>query len=515
MAIENAAEEDDDEILAASRRKLEGAANAFLPVLLLATGSDGDAPSSSLSSPPAAPPRQQQLPLLRSLPCASYDDASSYRCRCSFQVVCRDDDDDGGGGGVVQYAVRTDHKPVVVLPGDAAAHKANRRIRRCMSNLQNALNGDLKQDDDKTASECLQGTSVLKHHLSSVSFSTSWYDGEGGGDCVVTMNYGAPIEDRETWRRRANRLCREIGASHVAGRSRGRVTRTAAADPSLLSPVLRDCLVLTKRRKREKGANRGAQSNHLPMTTNGTTWTVEVVPYNVADEQESGEQEPQQHEEAVRVYYEKPEGAFCHPNAGVMCKALEWILNRITYISLGDNGCAACSGSSTKPSLLELYCGCGAHTMALLRSKLLESIVAVELDERLVTAFRRNCELNGIDLAIPSSNVEIVSGDAGKYADAAKLGGRPFEILLVDPPKCGLDSMVRTMALHGTFEHVLYISCGKDALVRDLQLLTGSGEEPSNASACSFDVADFLLLDLFPGTYAVESLVHLRRQRSN
>ena len=61
------------------------------------------------------------------------------------------------------------------------------------------------------------------------------------------------------------------------------------------------------------------------------------------------------------------------------------------------------------------------------------------------------------------------------------------------------------MALKGTFTHVIYVSCGRRALLRDLTILCGDEER-------GFDVADLAVIDLFPGTEAVESLVHLKRR---
>ena len=78
-----------------------------------------------------------------------------------------------------------------------------------------------------------------------------------------------------------------------------------------------------------------------------------------------------------------------------------------------------------------------------------------------------------------------------------------YSILLVDPPKSGLDEQVCDMVINGPFEHVIYVSCGRRALLRDLMRM---GDE-------YFVVADCLLIDLFPGTDSVESLVHLRRRR--
>jgi tRNA/tmRNA/rRNA uracil-C5-methylase (TrmA/RlmC/RlmD family) len=71
--------------------------------------------------------------------------------------------------------------------------------------------------------------------------------------------------------------------------------------------------------------------------------------------------------------------------------------------------------------------------------------------------------------------------------------------LLVDPPRSGLHESVCRLA--AGVMHILYISCGHEALLRDLNIL---GE--------MFEVVDCVLLDLFPGTRSVESLVHLQRR---
>jgi len=76
-----------------------------------------------------------------------------------------------------------------------------------------------------------------------------------------------------------------------------------------------------------------------------------------------------------------------------------------------------------------------------------------------------------------------------------------FDILLVDPPRQGLDTTVCEMAMKGTFSHVIYISCGRRSLLRDLKLL-----------CTAFDIEDLAIIDLFPGTDAVETLLHLKRK---
>ena len=107
-----------------------------------------------------------------------------------------------------------------------------------------------------------------------------------------------------------------------------------------------------------------------------------------------------------------------------------------------------------------------------------------------------------------TTTVEIVLADAAvwarDYSSASGSSIADFDILLVDPPRQGLDERVCRMAIEGSFQHFLYISCGRDALVRDLDLLSND-----------FEVVDCTLLDLFPQTDAVESLVHLQRRKTN
>lgn len=41
-----------------------------------------------------------------------------------------------------------------------------------------------------------------------------------------------------------------------------------------------------------------------------------------------------------------------------------------------------------------------------------------------------------------------------------------FRVVLVDPPRCGLDKL--TLSLVANYEHIIYISCCPDSLFRDL-----------------------------------------------
>jgi len=77
-------------------------------------------------------------------------------------------------------------------------------------------------------------------------------------------------------------------------------------------------------------------------------------------------------------------------------------------------------------------------------------------------------------------------------------------VLLVDPPRQGLDIKVCEMANQVLdISHILYVSCGREALLRDVKQL-----QPS------FSPVSSLILDLFPRTDSVETLVHFERRVS-
>ena len=173
-----------------------------------------------------------------------------------------------------------------------------------------------------------------------------------------------------------------------------------------------------------------------------------------------------------------------------------------------------------------MYCGCGAHTVAIGRSGLVSNIIAVELDPRLVRACEANIAKNSLqDL------VEVRKGDAGRWAreESRKRRSRKnraiaghdekiinrenyYDVLLVDPPRQGLDEEVCKMAMmsidgeigsgESCFRNLLYVSCGHKALLRDLERLSPF-----------YEVVNCAQMDLFPRTDSIETLVHLQRRQ--
>ena len=149
----------------------------------------------------------------------------------------------------------------------------------------------------------------------------------------------------------------------------------------------------------------------------------------------------------------------------------------------------------TKDDLvLDLYCGVGTITLAM--AKAAGKVIGVEVVEQAVLDARENAKRNGIE------NAEFFCGDAGKAAlDLDQKGIRP-DVIVVDPPRKGLNADTID-ALHKMApRRIVYVSCDPATLARDVALLKQRGYKLLNAMAA----------DLFPRTAHVESVVCMCRQ---
>jgi 23S rRNA (uracil1939-C5)-methyltransferase len=72
---------------------------------------------------------------------------------------------------------------------------------------------------------------------------------------------------------------------------------------------------------------------------------------------------------------------------------------------------------------------------------------------------------------------------------------------VVDPPRSGLGERVARKLANLGAPRVVYVSCDPATLARDLVVLLGAG----------YRMAQVHLVDLFPQTYHLETVVHLVR----
>ena len=144
--------------------------------------------------------------------------------------------------------------------------------------------------------------------------------------------------------------------------------------------------------------------------------------------------------------------------------------------------------------VLDLYCGVGTITLAMAGAA--GKVIGVEVVEQAVQDARDNALRNKIE------NAEFFCGDAGKAALELEEKGIIPDVVVVDPPRKGLNADT-IEALHKMApRRIVYVSCDPATLARDVALLKERGYRLKNAQAA----------DLFPRCAHVESIVCLCRQ---
>jgi 23S rRNA (uracil1939-C5)-methyltransferase len=79
-------------------------------------------------------------------------------------------------------------------------------------------------------------------------------------------------------------------------------------------------------------------------------------------------------------------------------------------------------------------------------------------------------------------------------------GERP-DFIVVDPPRTGLGAEVTALLAEVAAPELTYVSCDPATLARDLRALIESG----------YAIESVTLADLFPQTFHLETVVHMRR----
>jgi len=150
--------------------------------------------------------------------------------------------------------------------------------------------------------------------------------------------------------------------------------------------------------------------------------------------------------------------------------------------------------TSENKIVFDLYCGTG--TIAQIISDNAKEIVGVEIVPEAIDAANENAKLNNI------SNCKFIAGDVLKVIDELKV--KP-DILILDPPRDGINLKVIKKLIKFRAEKIIYISCKPTSLVRDLGIFMEFGYKTEAVK----------LHDLFSRTYHVETICLMTRVNSN
>lgn len=150
------------------------------------------------------------------------------------------------------------------------------------------------------------------------------------------------------------------------------------------------------------------------------------------------------------------------------------------------------AGITKEDVVFDLYCGVG--TISIFMSKYAKKVYGIEIVEEAIEMAKENAQMNNIQ------NTEFIAGDVQVVLDDLinKKNIVP-DIIMIDPPRKGLDKTSIENILKIKPKKLVYISCNPATLVRDLASL----EE-------EYDIKKIKPVDMFPFTSHVECVAVLQ-----
>ncbi|MGB2986008.1 MAG: 23S rRNA (uracil(1939)-C(5))-methyltransferase RlmD [Phycisphaerae bacterium] len=182
--------------------------------------------------------------------------------------------------------------------------------------------------------------------------------------------------------------------------------------------------------------------------------------------------------------------SFFQVNTAVAEKAYESILAYVTCKALAGEPPVA-PGHVT---LLDLYAGVG--TIGLVAARHVRQVYGIEEVGEAVGFARAAAHVNGVDNAVFQEG--LVEQRLPQLTDRLRKEGvdRNRLVVVVNPPRKGLDARVIEQLLEAGPVRIAYLSCAPDTLLRDLVRFENGG----------YRVAHVELFDMFPQTGQVETL---------
>lgn len=163
-------------------------------------------------------------------------------------------------------------------------------------------------------------------------------------------------------------------------------------------------------------------------------------------------------------------------------------LNSYQAESLYDVVLKSCK-LSFKERILDAYCGVGSIGLYLAHNA--KEVVGVEYNKDSVLAANENAKYNKI------SNAKFLQGDATELLPKL-MKEEAFDILVVDPPRTGLQPKFLDAILESGIKKIVYVSCNPATLAKNLEVLKDK-----------YNINSITPVDMFSQTALVESIATL------
>ena len=151
------------------------------------------------------------------------------------------------------------------------------------------------------------------------------------------------------------------------------------------------------------------------------------------------------------------------------------------------------AGLRPEDTLCDVYCGAG--TISLMMAQHCRQVTGIEIVPSAVLNARENALRNGI------RNAVFHEGKAEALLPEMVRNGMRPDVIVVDPPRKGLDPEVISAISEAGPDRLVYISCNPATQARDAALLKERG----------YEIRQIQPVDMFPFTSHVETVVQLSR----
>ena len=140
-------------------------------------------------------------------------------------------------------------------------------------------------------------------------------------------------------------------------------------------------------------------------------------------------------------------------------------------------------------SILDLYCGTGSIGIYVANNQ--NKIVGIDYNKSNIEDAKENAKINHIN------NIEFICEKVENKIDEFNI----FDLVIVDPPRKGLDEKTRDYLKKMNPNNIIYVSCDPVTLVRDLKDLIEK-----------YTIKEIQPFNMFPRTYHCESITVLERK---
>ena len=147
---------------------------------------------------------------------------------------------------------------------------------------------------------------------------------------------------------------------------------------------------------------------------------------------------------------------------------------------------------SGSEKVIDLYCGIG--TISLYVAKYVKSILGIEIVEKAIENAEENAKMNNI------KNADFTCGDISERYSGNELVDS-YDVVIVDPPRKGLDEKVINCIASMKPKKIIYVSCDPATLARDIK----------SFSCKQYCLDKFVNVDMFPHTMHIETVALLKR----